>query len=393
MQSSRQLLLTARFVRLLLAQTSFSLGWSLYLVMPKFYATALSADAETIGRLSAMGGFFAAACIPLVGRGLDSIGRKPFFRLGAGVLVLMSLGFLTIHRVGPALYVLQGLTGPAFVLAFNAAATLATDDAPPERMGQALGMLGASNLIMNAVSTVIAEALADAIGWHAVFLFGAGAGVLALLLSLGLYEPPRSDEQRASVAAAPWPLSEVWPLLLATLAIGVGFSAVFVFHQPYALSLGATHVRGFFVGFTATAFAARIFLGNLGDRFGRQRVSFFAAFGYVLTGLAMVYMDPAILPAYGALFGAAHGVLYPTLNAAVMERVGPAQRGRAMTLYNGAFNVGLGLAALGWGSLAQQLGYPAVFVGAALISAAGAGLLRAARAPALVGPPARAPRA
>lgn len=182
MHPSQPPLLTARFVRLLLAQTSFSLGWSLYLVTPKFYATALSADAETIGRLGAMGGCFAAACIPLVGRGLDNIGRRPFFRMGAAVLMLMSLGFLTIDRVGPALFVLQGLTGPAFVLAFNAAATLATDDAPPERMGQALGMLGASNLIMNAVSTVIAEALADAIGGHAVFLFGAGAGVLALQL-------------------------------------------------------------------------------------------------------------------------------------------------------------------------------------------------------------------
>lgn len=369
-------LITPRFMRLLLAQSTFSVGWSLYLVMPKFYTTVLGADVQTVGRLSATGALVAAASIPLIGRAIDRLGRKPVFRLGTLALVIMSVGFPFLDHVSPALFLLQSLSGPAFVLTFNASATLATDEAPPERIGHAIGLLGASNLVMNGISTATAEALADAVGWNAVFALGTLAGLSSFALSFGVYERERSVEEQAQLAAAPWPFATVWPLLLASVFAGVGFCAVFVFHQPYALSLGATHVRNFFVGFTATALFSRTVLGNLGDRHGRLRVSFWAAVGYVLTAALMVHMDPRGLLLYGAMFGAAHGVLYPTLNAAVMERVSPEQRGRAMALYNGAFNVGSGLAALGWGELAQGLGYSAVFVGATLLSVGAALCLR-----------------
>jgi MFS family permease len=369
-------LVTPRFLRLLLTQTAFSVGWSLYLVMPKYFTLTLGADAQTVGRLQATGALVSAACIPLIGRAVDRLGRKPVFRLGTLALVTMSVGYPFVDHVGPALFLLQCLGGPAFVLTFNASATLATEDAPPERIGHAIGLLGASNLVMNGVSTALAEALADNFGWNAVFALGTLAGLCSFALSFGVYERVRSADEQASAAAASWPFASTWPLLVASALAGVGFCAVFIFHQPYALSLGATHVRNFFIGFTVTALVARTVLGNLGDRHGRLRVSFYAAIGYVLTGAAMVRMDPSFLVFYGALFGAAHGVLYPTLNAAVMERVTPAQRGRAMALYNGAFNVGAGLASLGWGALAVSHGYSMVFAGATVVSLVAAICLR-----------------
>jgi MFS family permease len=111
-----------------------------------------------------------------------------------------------------------------------------------------------------------------------------------------------------------------------------------------------------------------VVFGNAGDRFGHLRVSLLAAVLYGVSAVAMVYLDPHRLWLYGAVFGIAHGVLYPTLNALILASMSPSRRGRAMAFYNGAFNVGSASSALGWGYLAQSVGYPSVFWGAALVS-------------------------
>jgi MFS family permease len=363
-------LLTARFVRILLAQTTFGFGWSLYLLAPKFYATELQADARTIGYLSAMGGLFGIATIPLASRGIDHVGRLAFFRIGAGVLFVLSIGFLFVSRVGPLCFVLNGLNGAAFVLAFNASATLATDEAPRAKLGQAIGALGASNMIMNGVSTVIGEKIAASFGWQPVFVLGAVAALGAAAMSFGLREPalparPSNGDKELNygVLAAP---------LLSCTLIGGSFCAMFVFYQPYALALGAREVNEFFVGFTATAVTTRVAFGSLGDRYGRLRVSIYAALVYACSAAAMIGLSPDLLFVYGGLFGLAHGVLYPTLNAVVIERVGDGARGRAMTLYNGAFNLGSTTSSLAWGSLAQTRGYPSVYIGATALAVAAA---------------------
>jgi MFS family permease len=369
-------LMTARFARIMLGQTTFGFGWSLFLLAPKFYATQLQASAETIGYLSAMGGLFGVATIPFAARGIDRVGRKAFFRLGSLVLAALSLGFLAVDSIGPLVFLLNGLNGAAFVLAFNASATLATDEAPTAKLGQAIGVLGASNMIMNGVSTIVGEKLAATSGWHAVFGLGAAAGLLAFGISFGMPEAPRPPRVlSAAQARDELPLGALAPLLCATALIGASFCAMFVFYQPYALSLGAKVVNEFFVGFTLTAVTTRIAFGNLGDRFGRLRISVYAAGVYAIAAAAMTQLQPGLLLAYGALFGLAHGVLYPTLNAVVMERVGIGARGRAMTLYNGAFNVGTTLSSLAWGNIAQHRGYPTVYVGAAALAVTAAACL------------------
>jgi MFS family permease len=75
----------------------------------------------------------------------------------------------------------------------------------------------------------------------------------------------------------------------------------------------------------------------------------------------------------GLVFGAAHGLLYPTLNALVLETVPSSRRGFGMAFYNGAFNAGTALSSLGWGWLAQKHGYLLVYAvagGIALLAAA-----------------------
>jgi MFS family permease len=355
---------------ILIAQTAFGFAWSLYLLSPKFQAVVLGAGPEQIGMTTALSGLLGLAMVPFAASGIDRLGRKLFFRIGTSLVLIVSIGYFFVDRMGPLLYLLQGLVAAAFVLAFNASAALIADWAPSARLGQAIGWLGAANVCMNAVATAVAEPLADRYGWHSMFIMGIVASCAALALSFGMRDaPPRSIShplqgktklRDAAVA--------VWRPLVVSAVAGMVFCAVFIFVQPHALASGAREVRMFFIGFTASAVACRLFLGDLGDRRGHREVSLGAVVLYSISALLCVWLEPELLWMYGLVFGAAHGVLYPTLNALVLARLPASRRGLGMALYNGAFNVGMTSGGFGWGLLAAHYGYAALFYTAAVVA-------------------------
>jgi MFS family permease len=377
--AERERWVTSEVMTIIAAQIVFGLGWSLYLLTPKFLATALGAGPELIGRTNAAGGIASILLVPVAAVGIDRFGRKVFFRAGALLVVIVSLGYMHVHTVGWYVFALQGCIAAAFSLAFNANAALLADWAPPSRLGQAIGWLGAANVLTNAVSTSFAEPLATRYGWNAVFGLGVALGSTALVLSVFLQPAPVRVGLPGHGTAPPDRFDRLAfvQILFATTLIGAVFAALFVFVQPYALSLGAREVHDFFLGFTASAVACRLLLGGLGDRFGRRRVAVWMCVGYGVSALLTRHLDPTRLWLDGLAFGAAHGLLYPTLNALVFETVPSSRRGFGMAFYNGAFNVGAALSSLGWGWLAQKHGFPLVYAVACGIALLAAGVLAA----------------
>jgi MFS family permease len=374
-----------RDVRWILAsQLMFGFGWSLFLLNPKFLAGTLHAPPDVIGRVAAMGGLTGLLTVPFAAYALDRLGRRVFFQLGSLLIVLVSWGFMHVHAVTVLVYLLQGCVTAAFVLAYNASAALLTDYVPRERMGQAIGWVGGANVFMNAVSTMVAEPLAENYGWHAVFMLGIAAGCAAFAMSFSLRESPTRLKPSTADATARAPLNPIlFAVLLVAALMGAVFIAIFAFVQPYALSLGAERVRGFYLGFTTAAVAGRILLGGLGDRLGRRGVSVGMLLGYCACAFILRRLNPNALFLYGLGFGAAHGILYPTLNAFVLEVLPVDRRGLGLVLYNGAFNCGSSLGSLAWGNLAQRRGYSSVYAIASLTAALAALILLAVRSPQL----------
>ncbi len=111
---------------------------------------------------------------------------------------------------------------------------------------------------------------------------------------------------------------------------------------------------------------------------------------YALPMALSADLKPDRLLWIGAVFGLAHGLLYPSLNAFVVEPVPANERAKVFALFMASFNAGWGLGSLALGWVAETLGYPAVFwvatgcvVGSGVIFAAGSEVrsqLRPARA-------------
>jgi MFS family permease len=350
----------ASLARILIAQATFGFGWCLYLLQPKYLSQSLGAGPDAIGAVSATSGIAAVSAIAAVVFVIDRPGgRRLLFQVGSALLVVASLGYELVDRFGALVYVLQAVIAISYVLCFNSAMALVTDVVPREHLGQAFGLQSASNLVMNAISSLLAEAVAERWGWRWVFGTAAVAGLASCVAGMRL--PSTGGGNAGAPAHEKPPYRRAAPAFVACAATGAAYVAMFTFHQPFAIELGAKRLGGFFVGFTLAALVMRLGLGGLGDRFGHRRVVLAAFVLYALVPLAMAWLSPSLLWVYGAALGLAHGVSYPTLTAFATEHAPPSTRGRIIAVYSGSFNAGSSVAALAWGHTAARYGYPPVF--------------------------------
>lgn len=370
-------LYTRSFVILLATQTCYGMSFSTFFLLPKYLELSLHASELQIGLTGALGAVAGVLAFPLVGMLNDRYGRRPFMLLGSALITLTSLAMLLLTRVDGWLYAARLAQGLSFALLFNSSTTLMSDRVEPRRLGVALGVFGSSMLATNALAPALAELVATRFDWHMVFWIASAWGACSVALCFLVEESKREavggSAWAASLQLAQDPRARVVALSIA--GAGAGFGTVFTFHQPYALRVGIEHVSGFFVAYAATALFGRMILLRHIDRLDRRKVSAVSMFVYALAVVATAWLRPGLLEAIGLLLGLAHGVLYPVFNALALHGVPPAQRGSMMALYHGGFNGGMALALLLGGAVVEALGYPALFYGTGVVTAAAALLL------------------
>lgn len=374
-------MLTPNFIALIITQTCFGLSFSCFFLLPMYLKQVLSASDVQIGAVAALGSLAGVFAFPLVGALNDRFGRKPFIVLGNVVMACAAAAMLRIDHVGVALYLLRAAHGLCLALVLNSATTLVSDEVPHDWLSRALAVFGSSLLATHAIAPALSELLATRLGWPSVFWFATVLGVLGVLASLRVVEPPRvSDGQPLQLGI--WPLlkqGRTQRVVLTIAAAGASFGTVFTFHQPYALSLGMRHVSGFFLAYATCALLSRLWLTRHLAKMERTELSALGMLLYAVAVVCAVWLRPLVLEGVGAVMGIAQGVFYPVFNALAVEGVEPRQRGSMMALYHGGFNAGIACALLLGGGVAERFGYPTLFVASALITAAAALSLRQSR--------------
>jgi predicted MFS family arabinose efflux permease len=385
----RSRLLSSGFTALLVANVCFGYAFSSFLLLPKYLEVQLGAGPADVGALIAAHGVTIVVLLPLLGAAVDRSGRRGFLVAGALLMAAASAGYRGVGEVGALLYALRVAQALAFAMVFAAGGALAVDLAPPERLGQAIGFYGLSFLSMNALAPAVVERLASHAGWPTAFASAVvGAllcAALALRLPRGAPEEGRNGNGASLLQVARRPGQP--SALLVIALVGSALASVFAFYQLFALELGIRRVSGFFVAYSLAAIVMRAGFGHLIDQWGHRRVSTGVLVLYVATVLGVSRLDVFGLGLLGACLGVAHGVFYPSFNAAVVAGVGAGERGKVMSLFQAAFQVGMAGGGLGFGLLAEAAGYPAVFrtAAAGLVVALGVLLASGRRARAASG--------
>jgi MFS family permease len=130
----------------------------------------------------------------------------------------------------------------------------------------------------------------------------------------------------------------------------------------------------FFTVYSIIVVASRPLAGRLADRFGRALV--------IVPGMACIVVAMTIL-AYtttqwgllwsAALQGLGFGCVHPAVMALVIDRATLRERGPALATLMGAFDVGVGLSAIGLGQVLEKTDFTTTYLCAAGIALVGGG--------------------
>jgi predicted MFS family arabinose efflux permease len=300
---------------------------------------------------------------------VDRWKRVPIFIFGALLMWITSTAFAFIDHVSPLLYLLRMLQGAAFACCFTAATTLAADLAPPDRRAQGLGIFGVFTLITHGLAVIMAEFIESRIGFTGVFYIVPLWSLVALALFLGVPETRHGHAQGTHTPLVKLLLApSIFPVLVVSVLTGCGFGVVLTFVPVLAETIGIEHVSIFFASYVVSAVAVRLVGGRLADIHGRRAIALpsLAILVVSIAGLAVV-AGPVTLALAGLAFGVGHGLLYPALNALMVDVCRREDRGKAMSLYNAAFNLGITGGMSVFGRVAEAYGYASMFTSAALV--------------------------
>lgn len=362
-----------------------SQSWNQFGAFTPLYLQQLGVRAHDIpnwvAAMAALSSLVGIPFAPFWGVWADRYSRKAVIVRSAAVEALLFFGWAFAHDPWTAL-AFRALSG--FVLG-NTGVMLAVQASvtPRERLGFAVGVIGAGSPAGAAVGPLLGAGLIHLGGIRGMLLFDAVASlIMALLLAVLIREPQRDRARDIRPLAAlggalrfigdsPW----VWRLFLTTfLAMAASWICrplfpIFIAHLAGRARFDPTTAIGLVLTTMATATAAASPLwGWLVDRFGAVRVLVVTSIvGAGALAAASVVTDLRILWLLLAIFGAASGAAAIT-NMALLARIVPDhRRGSVLGLIYFPF-YGAGLVGPPIGALLFPGGQRAVFLAAALAS-------------------------
>jgi len=333
------------------------------------YAFELGASIGIVGLIVGLYSLTNTPANILFGRLIDRIGHKvPLFvgLIGDAVgMFLYSVCRLPIH-----LALVRALHGATGALIGPATMSVIADYSEGTQKGRAMGFYGMSLATATLVGYGLSGVLASRLGYRAVFLFGAVMLIIGAVLSLLL--PGNMKQARDRTKRSLGSLEKAKDLLgrrglivayCSIFAQYFTFGGVVTLLPLYAKNLG---MEAFHVGMLLAIFAVMFIIlqfpgGALSDRIGRLIP--------VASGLSLSVISLVILPSAGvfpllavvmALYGAAYGILFPSISALVTDYTISEERGMATGIFHALLTAGVAIGApvMGWvgGMVGVKLG-------------------------------------
>ena len=325
--------------------------------------------------------FTAALTAPLWGRLGDRYGRKlMLIRASLGMAVAMSLtGMAQSIEQLVAVRLLTGLLGGYA----SGSMILVAAQTPRARAGWALGMLSSGIMAGNLVGPLIGGLAPPLIGIRATFWLSGAAIFVAFLGTLFfLREAPRPASARTAPAGALWAQIADRRPVVAMLATGFLLTFALTSIEPiitvYVALFAAPDAVTFVSGLAMSAGAlggvlSSARLGRLADRAGPWTV----VVGSLAAAAVLLVPQAAVAASWQLvglrfLMGAALGGLLPCMASVIRHSAPEAIAGSLLGWSVSAQYAGQVLGPLAGGFVGGHVGMRAVFLGTAVLMAAGA---------------------
>ena len=282
------------------------------------------------------------------GVGIDRFGPRIVW-LGSVVLFVLSvLGHVLVTRIDtPGVYLLRVSLTIATAGAFGASITFVSLRVPEHRLGELIGVLGSSGFLGMALGPtlgdwILANGPITRPRIDQMFYLAALAGTVSCLCVLVATRHEVKREPRRQPPML-WLLKRYHPgpLLLVSLAMGVGLGLPHIFLKAYAAELDIPRIKTFFLVYAGAAFLIRVLMRRWTDRVGVRPV---ALTGLLILSVSMLlYLtvrDEWTLAIPAALSGVAHAFLFPAVMSGGSVSFPSRYRGLATTVMLATFDLG-----------------------------------------------------
>ena len=360
-------LLTRPFVLAGLANLAQGMAFSMFLHFPGFL-NELGAGEVEIGLIVGLTAVASIAVRPSVGRAMDQRGRRPVILFGNIVNVAVLALYLTVGQLDLWLYAVRITHGFAEALLFTALFTYGADQVPASRRTEGIALFGISGMLPIALGGVLGDVVLARWDFRAFFVVVLGFGILSLLLSLPLPEShsPGGSGERPQRFFASVVQRNLLPLWWVTLVFSLALTAYFTFLKTFVIETGIGSVGLFFSTYAATAIGLRLFAASLPDRIGPKRM-LYPALGSMVLGFVVLASatGAGAIAVAGILCGAGHGYAFPIVMGMVISRAAQVDRGSAMAIFTGLFDLGALLGGPAFGAIIRFGSYSTMFLAAA----------------------------
>jgi MFS family permease len=349
----------------------FNSSSAFFLLFP-VYLQQLGGSPAQIGLVAGLLRAGSLVARPLGGRLLDRVGRRQVIGAGALLALLGILSLFVFPRVGaPFLFlrVLQGI-GTSFI--DSGLGAVVADLSPPGARARVFAIYTVWINLASALMPGLGEAIIRRAGFFPLFGVAALALAASFLLVLRLPETarPRADQPESQQGI----IARSGPLLLGSLLVGWAFGTLSTFVPVARIAAAPGRVGLFFFAYSGGLGVVRL-AGGLGMSRLAQPTMLLPAYGVLAAGLAALPLGHGalLLILVGLACGAGHGVVMPVLYALLLVGMPRDRRGWGVALFSAAYDLGVVLATVGLGVIAEWIGYRGIFGVAAAAMVLGAG--------------------
>ncbi len=327
-----------------------------------------------IGLLLSMYGVPVVIVTFLTGAVTARIGTLGTARLGMAVMIV---GFGSLQWTADAFWPAMAsrlVWGVGYGLLFSPLFTYAQSRLTPARFVYLLGVFSSMAPLAQAFGPPWAEWVLAQGGDDVLFLAGTVAGIVALLLTLGM-RPLAKSSATSGLALGPAFARERWLPLVAIFVSGSLFGYLASYMAPTLQGKGVA-IGWFFISSTCAMFASR-FLALKGVESFEPRLVVGGGLLLMGIGFAITAAGASALSAAagGIVFGTGYSAIYPVLSAWISRGLAPSERSGPQAVFNAVFTVGLNWMPMAVTFVVAAFGYDAALGSLAALGGAMAAVL------------------
>lgn len=350
----------------------FFLANSFFILFP-LYLKDLGASESYIGFMNSIDKILVIFGSIFIGTIIHRFDRIRFLRLGYAVLLVSFCMYLFIFEISPLVPIVRILHGAGFAIAMILGTTIVFECVPPERATEAIGLYGVTGAISNAISPFVGELLlSKGVSHHSIYIIAVMLVALAFFLTFVMshLHPNLRDENEVRLEGTLRLFKDGQYFLygLASFVFGGGFGIIVTFLPNFVRSGTALNFSTFFIVYISVLILIRFTALRSIERADKKNLIAAIFFvGFIMNITVNWLQSLAILIVVGILYGITHGVLYPVLNAHLVNLVSNGDRGKSNAVYTALFNGGMMVFSFLGGLIIDALhSYPAAFNFAAL---------------------------